>query len=339
MTKAKTKTPRTHTRNHVKRRGLHHKKNQGYVKTYAPYLPLIISIVASIFLSMWQPHGGTTLAYATNTSIAGLLQSTNAQRAANARAALTNNAQLNQAAQAKANDMVKRDYWSHDTPDGKEPWVFITAAGYQYSKAGENLAYGFTTSSETVTGWMNSATHRANLLDAGYTQVGFGFANSQNFNGDGKQTVVVAMYGYPLSSAVADARNRRTPSTQTPTTSGTSTPTPQKTVTPEPAEPEQQIVPITTGTIGGSSPPTQQISRIDSLTGGNAPWALGAVVAGTIGIVILMLVRHSLKLRHLIRDIRHGTEKFILHHPLLDSTLLGLLLLGIVLSQTKGFIL
>lgn len=352
MPKVKKKTTHAYTRNHTKRRGLHHKQSRSYVKAYAPYLPLVISIITSIFISMWQPRGGVTLAYATNTSIAGLLQSTNAQRATNARAALSNNSQLNQAAQAKAQDMVARDYWSHDTPDGKEPWVFIQNAGYKYAKAGENLAYGFATSSETVTGWMNSASHRANLLDAGFTQVGFGFANSKDFNGDGKQTVVVAMYGRPLTSTTGSTTTgntstqpKTTPQQTLPKTQQNTTQTPSEQDTPPPTtktkEREDTATPLSSEVIntGGGTASGQQISKIDTMTGGNAPWALGAVITGIMAITVLGLLRHSLKLRHLIKDIRHGTEKYILHRPLLDSTLLGLLILGIVLAQTRGFIL
>jgi len=200
MPKVKKKTTHAYTRNHTKRRGLHHKQSRSYVKAYAPYLPLVISIITSIFISMWQPRGGVTLAYATNTSIAGLLQSTNAQRATNARAALSNNSQLNQAAQAKAQDMVARDYWSHDTPDGKEPWVFIQNAGYKYAKAGENLAFGFNSESAVVNGWMNSQSHKDNLLDGVFTEVGFGTCLSDNFVNMGKQLIVVQHFAFPQTA-------------------------------------------------------------------------------------------------------------------------------------------
>jgi uncharacterized protein YkwD len=321
---AKTKTPRTHTRNHTKRHGLHHKKSTNYIKTYAPYLPLFVSIIASLLLSMWQPHHGATLAYATNTSLDGLLQSTNVQRAAHSRSALTTNSLLAQAAQDKANDMAARNYWSHNTPDGEEPWKFIEAVGYKYGKAGENLAYGFRNSNDTVIGWMNSPTHRANLLDGGFTQVGFGFANSTDFVGDGNQTIVVAMYGRPLTSA-ATPQNSPTTS-QDPLVAGTSR---GDTTTPA----------LTQNTSLTAAAGPQKISRIETLTGGSAPWTLPLVAGIMIAIIILILVRHSLKFRHLIHDIRHDTERFILHHPLLDSTLVGLLILGTVLLRTSGFIL
>ncbi len=132
-----------------------------------------------------------------------LLSETNLQRQDNTKPGLTTNTQLQQAAQAKALDMVKRDYWSHDTPDGQQPWYFINEAGYKYQLAGENLAYGFASANSVIKAWMNSPEHRDNLLSTSYSQVGFGIAQSPNFQGNGPETIVVAMYGLPAGSGQA----------------------------------------------------------------------------------------------------------------------------------------
>jgi hypothetical protein len=95
--------------------------------------------------------------------------------------------------------MIKRDYWAHIAPDGKTPWAFINESGYKYRSAGENLAYGFDSSEQTVAGWMNSPSHRENMLKLDYKEVGFGIAYSNNYQGKGPETVVVAEYGDPLS--------------------------------------------------------------------------------------------------------------------------------------------
>src|SRR5690606_3424397 len=130
---------------------------------------------------------------------------------ANGKAALSLNDKLNAAAQAKAEDMKARNYWSHNTPDGQEPWVFFDAQGYIYKKAGENLAYGFATSTETVTGWMNSPSHKANLLDGAFTEVGFGFANSENFVSTGNETIIVAMYAQPYTQPASTPPEQAAP--------------------------------------------------------------------------------------------------------------------------------
>lgn len=345
-----TRTPRTHTRNHSKRHGKHHKKSGHYTKVYAPYLPLIISIIASLFLSFWQPNSSNTLAYATQMSSGGLLASTNAQRTSNGKSSLSLNSKLSNAAQAKANHMVAHNYWSHTTPDGQEPWVFIQNAGYAYNKAGENLAYGFGTSSDTVVGWMNSPTHKANMLDASFTEVGFGFANSANFNGDGKQTIVVAMYGQPqvLSATAPTAADQ--PAASAPASVPSADPAPAPTAATQPTtaakkettekQPEKKAAPVTTEQpIVAAAPVSQNIAKAQMLTSGHAPWTLGAAVVVTGLAIIILLTHHSLKARHLIKDLVHNTEKFVLHHPLLESTLLGLAILGATLSRTVGTIL
>jgi hypothetical protein len=154
-------------------------------------------ILLVVAINPLRSSGQDVLAYSTNISRSGLLEATNAQRSEAGVTTLSTDEQLNQAAQAKAEDMVTRNYWSHQTPEGSEPWTFILNTDYDYLKAGENLAFGFDSSTDTVTGWMTSQTHRANLLDSDYQEVGFGLANSKNFNKTGPATVVVAMYAKP----------------------------------------------------------------------------------------------------------------------------------------------
>ncbi len=189
-----------------KQQGRHQKRSQHFLKVYAPYIPLVLFVATSIFL-VWQRPGvgpsSQVLSYATNVNISGLVDSTNAYRASVGASPLTNNNKLNAAAQAKAEDMVARNYWSHITPDGKEPWVFIINGGYSYRYAGENLAYGTRTSQQTVDAWWMSPPHKANIVNTNYTEVGFGFANSSNFVGAGEQTITVAMYAAPYTHSAA----------------------------------------------------------------------------------------------------------------------------------------
>ena len=152
--------PRRPSVAHKKRTAAHHKRGSHYAKSYWPYLPIALivglGIVAQSFFA--RPSSPQVLSYATNISVGGLLQGTNDQRVANGLSTLVQNGTLSQAAQAKAQDMATNDYWAHTSPSGLTPWYFISQAGYSYSTAGENLAYGFMTSAETITGWMNSAT-------------------------------------------------------------------------------------------------------------------------------------------------------------------------------------
>lgn len=304
------------------------KLNKKEHRVYLPYIPLLILVVGTFLLSILQPlQNRGVLAYSTNVSVGGLLESTNTQRTQNSASELQLNSALNAAAQAKANDMVARNYWSHITPDGQQPWVFMDNSGYKYQKAGENLAYGFATSSDTVTGWMNSQTHKDNLLDSAFSEVGFGFANSANFNNSGEETVIVAMYGKPLVLA----SNSEPAQSTSPAPANTSSPPAQE---PElPPEPDAAL-PVNTDNNDAAEPKTVAVARVQNITKGQAPWALFGVGLLTGLAVMLILIKHAAGLRHLIRD----SERFVLHHPLLDSILVSMVLVGSFLSQTTGFI-
>lgn len=182
-----------------KRRGSHHSHGKDYKQVYWPYLPLLGISFLILVVSFFPPtfSRGKTLAYSEGLSQTNLLLATNQQRSLNKTSSLSISQSLSEAAQAKAQDMVDRDYWSHKTPDGKEPWSFINATDYKYIQAGENLAYGFKNSEATVQGWMNSTSHRENILNPDFTQAGFGYANATNFQNNGTETVVVAFYGRP----------------------------------------------------------------------------------------------------------------------------------------------
>lgn len=112
------------------------------------------------------------------------------------------NPQLSDAARRKAADMYAKNYWAHFAPDGStSPWVFIKDTGYNYSYAGENLAKGFTDPSSIVSAWMNSQTHRDNILNSRYQDVGFAIVPGTL---SGEETVlVVEMFGATTSRTLA----------------------------------------------------------------------------------------------------------------------------------------
>jgi len=346
MTLTKQK-PKRVPATHQKRHGRHHKHSEHYVKTYWPYLPMIAILVFSFVLNNWitQVHRGV-LGYATGISVQGLLNGTNNQRSSNGVGSLALNSQLDQAAQAKANDMAARDYWSHNTPDGATPWSFMTSAGYSYHTAGENLAYGFDTSDGTITGWMNSPEHRANILNTSFVDVGFGIANSSNYQGSGPETIVVAMYASP-ASAPAPA-----PAPITPTPKPSASPQPVATSSAEPApapassldqqstggqsaggSSESKKVPATTTPTSAPTPePNQErLSRVQLVAGLGAGMA---VVITAFLISAFVIFRHS---RAWHKKLKRG-EKFVIHHPVLDIAAVAAVALLVLISQTSGLI-
>ncbi len=312
-----------------KRHGKHQKHTKKFLNVYLPYVPLILILVTGIvFTSMWQPHAKKgVLAYATNIGVDSLLLQTNQQRTTNGLSALTINAKLNQAAQAKANDMVTRNYWSHNTPDGVEPWAFFDNAGYAYFKAGENLAFGFMTSGDTITGWMNSPSHRENLLSSSFQEVGFGFANSSDFVNNGNETVVVAEYGMPLvpitpvSAPVIKS---------TPTVTAVTKPVSTSKIVAEPVaviSPNTDAKPLI-------EPSTIKVSRLTTVTNGKMPILTTVAIIVSILAIFTLVSRHGVKIHKMIRK----GEKYVASHMLLDITLISLIGLCLIVSQTAGHI-
>ncbi len=122
---------------------------------------------------------------------AALTTLANADRAAEGAPALVEDPALDAVAQAKVNDMAAKGYFAHVSPEGKTPWDWLRGAGYEYTYAGENLAVDFTDSTDVEKAWMNSPTHRANLLKQEYTRVGIAVAQGTY---EGKDVTFVAQY-------------------------------------------------------------------------------------------------------------------------------------------------
>ena len=144
------------------------------------------------------------LGYASDINITTLLNETNNARSENGLKPLVINKPLSQAAYNKAQDMFKQDYWAHISPTGTEPWDFILKQDYDYIYAGENLAKNFSKSDDVVQAWLESPSHRDNILNSNYQEVGFAVVNGI-LNGY-ETTLVVQMFGQPRDqSTIASA--------------------------------------------------------------------------------------------------------------------------------------
>ncbi len=176
------------------------------IRRYGLLALIIFTFVLHSFYYFYQDS--KILGENSDINSAELLSYTNTAREENDLEPLKTNDKLSEAANEKAADMVKEGYWSHTSPDGTTPWYWIDKVGYTYSTAGENLARGFTSSSSIVNAWMNSPSHRANVLNGNYTEVGFAEYYGKM---DNKQTmVVVAMYAQPSSSLLATSNSEQT---------------------------------------------------------------------------------------------------------------------------------
>ena len=105
----------------------------------------------------------------------------NEQRAQNGLKPLTANWELSRVARYKSQDMVDNRYFSHTSPTYGSPFQMIRNFGISFRTAGENIAYGQRTPQAVVNAWMNSSGHRANILNASYTQIGVGYVANGHY--------------------------------------------------------------------------------------------------------------------------------------------------------------
>jgi uncharacterized protein YkwD len=113
--------------------------------------------------------------------------------------ALKSNAKLGKAAGVQAQDMVKRSYFSHQNPEGRNSTDRIRAAGYMSGggrwTVGENLAWGvgeLASARGLINAWMNSPPHRANILRPAYREIGIAIAIGTPKDGKGAPGATVA---------------------------------------------------------------------------------------------------------------------------------------------------
>jgi len=140
--------------------------------------------------------------FASDISKETIVRLTNQERTNNNIRVVVENSELDKAAQAKAEDMIKNKYFEHFSPAGKTPWQFIESADYNYLYAGENLAMDFKTAEGIDSAWMKSNTHRKNILNNKYNDIGIGI--SKGVITDHETTVVVQMFGSKQKSLNAN---------------------------------------------------------------------------------------------------------------------------------------
>jgi uncharacterized protein YkwD len=149
---------------------------------------IAISIVSACFL--------TTKTFAADITPHNVITEVNQERVSAGLLPLTENSDLDHAATLKAKDMINRHYFEHFA-FGLTPWDFMLWSGYDYLYAGENLAMDFQTTEGMMNAWINSPTHRDNILNSDYTEMGVGVVKGDyTENGKTHQTIMVSnMFG------------------------------------------------------------------------------------------------------------------------------------------------
>jgi len=190
---------------------------------YGVALVVVKAVMVAILIGF--PSGG--FLYELSSRV--ILDSMNTERSLYGAPVLAFNDRLYNAALEKAHDMIANSYFDHTSPAGVTPWYWIKKNNYIYTYAGENLAMDFYDVSDLMRGWMDSPTHRANILQKKFKDSAVAVAEG---NMDGRNTtVVVVMFG---SERVA----KKTP---VPITTAKETAPPSQKTVPAPA-PEVAVV-------------------------------------------------------------------------------------------------
>lgn len=174
------------------------KNNRREQKSKSKQLILIAGVMLCCAAGWWGWRSQMrTRVLGISTKLAGekIIGLINVERAKKGLAAVTENEQLMWAAQKKGESMFAQNYWAHVAPDGTQPWQFISESGYAYQSAGENLARDFGSEESVINGWLNSPTHKANLLNGNFTETGIAILDGEIA---GKPVLlVVNLFGQP----------------------------------------------------------------------------------------------------------------------------------------------
>jgi hypothetical protein len=172
--------------------------NSGFFNTQKIKLPLISdtfvvagTLLFSISFFAFLFFANATQAFdITKESIISLA---NKDRGSQGLQPLRENSKLADAAIHKASDMINKNYFAHTSPEGLTPWHWIDGEKYDYNYAGENLAMDFTAAEKMNDAWMASPTHRANIMNSKYKDIGVGIVRGVI---DNHETIaVVQMFG------------------------------------------------------------------------------------------------------------------------------------------------
>ncbi|MGI5826554.1 MAG: CAP domain-containing protein [Patescibacteria group bacterium] len=184
----------------------HHGNNhKGHlIKSCSLVLLSLVFVGLQFFLNFFLITKPAVLGYSSNISPEKIIELTNAERQKQGLPLLRENALLSEAARQKAADMFAFNYWAHVSPSGRTPWTFFTDVGYKYQYAGENLARDFRDPDSVVRAWMNSPSHKENIVNGKYQEIGIAVVDG-SLQGV-ETTLVVQLFGTPYGAAVNESQ-------------------------------------------------------------------------------------------------------------------------------------
>jgi uncharacterized protein YkwD len=183
---------------------LPHADNNHRAKLLNPILiaiSVLTFVATQVGMSFTPQFAPVVLGYVSSISPEQVIDLTNKERLNAGLPELQQNSLLTEAAIQKAQYMFNKNYWAHTAPDGTEPWKFVNDAGYKYRYAGENLARDFATADTAISAWMESPSHKDNILSSRYQDIGVGVMKGE-LNGV-QTTLVVQFFGTKMANATA----------------------------------------------------------------------------------------------------------------------------------------
>ncbi|MEI7709136.1 MAG: CAP domain-containing protein [bacterium] len=139
-----------------------------------------------------------------------LIELTNKERILKGRIPLKESSTLDEVAKLKVENMTKIEYFAHVNPEGKTPWYWFKIAGYKYTDAGENLAVMYDDADSVIKSWIDSPTHRANILEGKFTEIGTAVARGVY---EGVETnYIVEVFGNKVKNNLSKNRQKKSPS-------------------------------------------------------------------------------------------------------------------------------
>ena len=299
----------------------HNKFHPAALRTTGLIIFLAIFLAIPLSYNIITSKQFKVLGYATNININDLYTLSNQERAKAGLPILTLNAELNNAALAKANNMMTDDYWAHVAPDGTTPWDYINGSGYQYTAAGENLAKDFSTSSGVVAGWMGSQTHKDNVLNVAYQDVGYAVVNGVLKGSE--TTLVVAMYGAKAQTPTTTTDNVVEEAGSQPTATVSTTKTDTDNTSATATDTATTKATNSHGDVEGTST-LLPIKVYNSLN-----WGQRVSILLLCTLILLFAMKHTAVWREQKRGLKHI---WLRSHPLGQIVLLIAVLVAIILS-------
>lgn len=243
-------------------------------------------------LLSWFFYFPRTSEFAVVTS-AKLIELVNNERIANGLKSLKINDKLSQAAEGKAQDMLVNAYFAHTSPTGITPWYWLEKNDYNYVAAGENLAKDFTDSEYVHKAWMNSPSHKANIMNENYQEIGIAVVEGEI---NGKKTLLAVQF-------FGKASTRKTASkTEMPLNVGVATTTPE---TPETKPVEvvsnvQEPVKEIKGEGVAEESVTEKETILNNITEKSEPFVqkIYVIIAGLLSLVLLLTVFVNIRVQY-----------------------------------------